>query len=376
MPILQANARTLNKHDHPQCGTTNTFVEKNESILGPLAKALVEIYLKKSARRLFRFSPFPLTRQDLVDDLTGIHSPPHHDSQPLPEALVRILASSAASSLLFHPDFADALDSYADGGAFSEEWRSDESDDYSRLVAEVCSCLLVLRAPKNSGGGEFSSENEANDQHETGRDEALLSNSGKEPSPAAPSWMLLLPASYPRAKERSQLLLAVAEMIDETAEELVCGMQKGPSHPAHKSRHQQGECVDDDCLRQLRDPPSTPCSAWCYDGALQRMTSGLWELACGVSVPIDAIEEEDRVALLYIEKAARLVQEWLRRQWTRRRTRIIRYILFRRSVIYALALAWSVTFQARYKLDIFTFSEESHSSTSKRRVMVNRMLIS
>lgn len=210
---------------------------------------------------------------------------------------------------------------------FSEEWRDDESDDYSRLVAEVCSCLLVPHASQTHAGEVLSSENETNDQHETARNEALLSHAGKEPSPAAPLRMLSPPACYLRAKERSQLLLAVAQMIDDTSEELACEMLVEPALPAHKNHHLQGKCipvVDSGCVRDSRDPPSSSSSGWRYHDALRRMTDGLWELASGVSMPIDAMTEEDRAAFLSIEEAVRLVQEWLRRQWTRRRTRILR----------------------------------------------------
>ncbi|CAM9184941.1 unnamed protein product [Laminaria digitata] len=161
----------------------------------------------------------------------GIRLPPHHDLQPPPKALVRTLASSAAASLLFHPDFADTFTSHEDdGGVFSEEWRADESDDYSRLVAEVCSCLLLVpRASKSSGGGggggggggELSSENDTNDQPEIDRNEAVTIHTGMDSSPAAPSSSpLSLPACYPREKDRSQLLLSVVQLVDETAEEI------------------------------------------------------------------------------------------------------------------------------------------------------------
>lgn len=206
----------------------------------------------------------------------------------------------------------------------AEEWRADESEDYSRLVAEVYSCLLVPRAPKDSDGGGLSSESGTNDQQETSRIEALLSHTNTEPSPAAPSWMLSLPVCYPRATERSQLLLAVAQLIDDTAEEVSCEMLAEPSHPAHKNRHLQGKFIDNShVLWDFRDPPSSSSSGWCYHDALERMTIGLWELASGASMLTDPIEKEDRSALLCIEKAARLVQEWLRRQWARRRTRMI-----------------------------------------------------
>lgn len=260
--------------------------------------------------------------------------PPHHDLQPPPEALVRTLASSAAASLLFHPDFADAFTSHEDdGGVFSEQWRADESDDYSRLVAEVCSCLLLVpRASKSSGGGvggggggELSSENDTNDQPEIDRNEAVIIHTGMDSSPAAPSSSpLSLPACYPRAKDRSQLLLSVVQLVDETAEEIACEMQKEPSHPAHKNRHLQGKGpIDSGSSRDLGEPPSSSSRRWCYDDALQRMTNGLWELACGVSMPIDAIGEDNRAAFLRIENAIRLVQEWLRRQWKRRKTQTI-----------------------------------------------------
>lgn len=212
---------------------------------------------------------------------------------------------------------------------FSEEWRDDESDDYSRLVAEVCSCLLVPHASQTNGGEELSSENETNnDQHETARNEELLSHADNESSPAAPLQMLSPPACYSRAKERSQLLLAVAQLIDDTSEELACAMLVKPALPAHKKHHLQGKyipVVDSGCLRDSRDSPlPSSNSGWRYHDTLQRMTDGLWELASGVSMPIDAMTEEERAAVLCIEEAVRLVQEWLRRQWTRRRTRIIR----------------------------------------------------
>ena len=333
---------------------------------------------------------------------------------PPPVALLRTLASSAAVSLLSHPDFSDAFTSshedgggfshvdggdfsHEDGGVFSEAFRADESDDYSRLVAEVYSCCLLVpqQFSKNSGsGGEgFSSEHEANDQHKTDRIDrheagrfssehetndqhktdridrhetggfssehetydqhktglidqddtdqngSITFDTGTEPSTPVvvqPSSPLSLPsACYLRAKERSQLLRSVAQLIDDTAEELLCGMQKEPPHPVHKN-HQQGRHIDGGRFRESREPPSssrTPLRSRgaCYDDALRQMTKGLWDLACDVSAPIDAIEEEvpmhavaeeDRAALLCTETAALAVQGWARRQWARRRTRI------------------------------------------------------
>lgn len=206
----------------------------------------------------------------------------------------------------------------------AEEWRADERDDYSRLVAEVFSCLLVPCSSKNSGGGGFSSESQTNDQHKTCHTEALLLHTGTGPSPAAPSRMLSPPACYPRAKERSQLLLAVAQLIEDTAEEVVCEMLVEPSRPAHRNRSLQGKIIDNSRVPcDFRDPPYSSSHGWCYHDVLQRITIGLWKLANGASMLTDPIEEEDRAALLCIEKAARLVQEWLRRQWARRRIRMI-----------------------------------------------------
>lgn len=194
------------------------------------------------------------------------HGPSQYQALILPVALAQALASSATESLLSHPDLVlgvaernsrenneggDHGVGTCPGGRGCDDGSDGTSndDEYSQLVAEVyCS---FLPAPKSDGGSGCRTKGE------NATDAITTPRRPKQPPVCSPS-----PFVQVRSDERLRFLRLVTELINRSAEEIVCGMGSSGEH---------------------------------YNHIVRRMTNGLWEVAlCEVMQPaVDDIEEED-----------------------------------------------------------------------------------
>lgn len=181
--------------------------------------------------------------------------------------LVRALASSATTSLLCHPDVTECV-----GLGRSDDGEEDDDDggvaihlggrsnhEFGPVMAEVYCNFLSVAASGGCGA--------KNDQHGEKRDaregSGAIGASGRERkrspfSPSPPPSLFQV-----RTDERLHFFRMVTEIIQGTAEELMCGMGT---------------------------------SGWHYNDAVSRMASGLWEIArCGLipSAVDDAKEGEE-----------------------------------------------------------------------------------
>lgn len=202
--------------------------------------------------------------------LGGITHCDHQDPsqyQPfvLPVALSQALASSATVSLLSHPDFVlgvaegsscennqggdHGVGNYPGDHGWDDDGDGTSNDDkYSQLVAEVyCSFLPV---PKGDVGTCGTKGENATDAITTPRRR-------KQPSVSSSS-----PVVQVRSDERLRFLRLVTELINGSAEQVVCDIGSSGGH---------------------------------YDHVVRRMTDGLWEVAfCEVMQPaVDDIDEEE-----------------------------------------------------------------------------------
>lgn len=161
----------------------------------------------------------------------GRRDPSAGQASVLPAALARALASSAAASLLSHPDVAECFDA---GGAGDGEGGGDAGvaaesncDEYARLVAEA-----YLQFPPMS------------------QKQPLLL------SPCSPTPLVEI-----QTDERLCFLRSLTELIEGAAEEIMCGMG---------------------------------VSGYSYSDAVRRMTNGLWTARCELIPAVEEADEDER----------------------------------------------------------------------------------
>lgn len=160
----------------------------------------------------------------------GRRDPSADQVSVLPAALARALASSAAASLLSHPDVTECLvaERGGDGEGGGDAGIAAESncDEYARLVAEA-----YLHFPPRS----------------------------QEQPPSSSSSCLSSPPPLVQVQtdERLRFLRSLTELIEGAAEEIVCEMSM---------------------------------SGYSYSDAVRRMTNGLWNARCELTSVADAAD--------------------------------------------------------------------------------------
>ena len=226
------------------------------------------------------------------DDIARARSP-RQDRQvfrALPDTIARALASSAADTLLSHPDVLEAV---------SDTGEDLETLEYASLVAEVCGVLLLVTPSVNSLIDGHHGETDGNQTknsfgtppHEELGGDACLQHGATKP-----------PVSYParsssrnnlRAHERLGVLRLVVGRINATADELVRAMELQVSpHPpeGHSSAFGPSDMICQGVGEREGCRSDFSCSWPRYQELLlvRSMTDRLWELAWSVSpLPMD-----------------------------------------------------------------------------------------
>lgn len=256
---------------------------------------------------------------------------------PPPEALVRVLISSAVASLMSHSDiihFIGTTHGFEGGDMLLEGWDAEGNGEYARLTGEIYALMLVLPmytypkydgyyVAKSSGDLPDTSMGEGGGRHDNNHNtNGGFSRNDVEPSQVTVSQNLFPSDCCLQGGERLRLLWSVIQLTDETAEELVCSMLEKLSLPNEK-KESQGEY---NASRSDQDDSSHTAvyGENDYVNIVQDMTRYLWELAWRASRPMDTEEEEGGGGVQYVDRAACLVQGWLRRQWGRRKKNVTR----------------------------------------------------
>lgn len=226
----------------------------------------------------------------LLDGLThDQHDPSLRRPLVLPAGLLGALASSAAASLLSHPDIFELVgqnlshdEENESGGSVNDrprsgEWdgnggeRSNDEDCYSRLVAEAyCSFLLVSRNGEGRGGGDSDNGDGAKlSEGETSEPGCQQPEKGGEGKISITATRRLQQPSSPSpttlTNGRLQFLRSITELIDRAAEEIVRGV--------------------DSCARLG--------GGKCFDTDVRRMTNDLWRLARRGMTPSATVRDDE-----------------------------------------------------------------------------------
>lgn len=232
-----------------------------------------------------------------------------------PMNVIAALASSAAASLMSHPDFAETLltAAVADDQPTPPAWDEERDRGYGRLVAEAYGA--VLGAPFASGvspcDGALPLRADEENKHAT-QDTRLVGNnsSSEHVSTEVPSWQCA--GICVRSQERCDLLLSLLARTEDAAEELVCILEA--SCASASGRIESGTEGREE---QIRDGfADLVISTKRYVGAMESLADDVWRLAVDVVSPND--DDGDGDALL-IERAASVMQKRARGHLARKR---------------------------------------------------------